>query len=492
MSTDQTGVQEGSLFTSLHWAAFGGDVAKVKELLASSGKNLLSTLDDSANETGASPLHWASVQGNVEIVSLLVSAGAAVERADLNGQTAVMHAVQNSHLLLVHLLADVAGADLHVRDREQHTLLHWATYRDDAKMCTFLLNRGLSPNDCDANGATALHWAAVRGLPGIVPLLLDHGGDRSIRDKAGKTPLEVAEANGHVMCATQLKRTEGAETAVLKESKRQKLWWAGFVGPLAYWALVLDNFPLVGLAGIVAACTGAVQTGWLQRQMMGPGGLRSGFPFGVMCATCAGILYCYYAFFFAQATSLFSIVWLAGMSVLFVWLYYVKRDPGKLRASDDVLAEWSSVDHFCPYCMMEVRVARAHHCRRCNQCVARFDHHCPWLDTCVGLRNQKFFLLLLATANVYHVMWLWQCLSFLSSAGFFEHLALLMFFVVESLQFIGQFLLLVDQLKSMLLDVTTFEEIGKKKRIFNRGCVTNVNNYWGLAGSAQIDYSAQQ
>ena len=57
----------------------------------------------------------------------------------------------------------------------------------------------------------------------------------------------------------------------------------------------------------------------------------------------------------------------------------------------------------CEYCNRK-KFLRSSHCRTCNVCVLRRDHHCVWIANCVGIGNNRFFFIfcLWVTVNFFY------------------------------------------------------------------------------------------
>ncbi|ESS30777.1 DHHC zinc finger domain-containing protein [Toxoplasma gondii VEG] len=64
---------------------------------------------------------------------------------------------------------------------------------------------------------------------------------------------------------------------------------------------------------------------------------------------------------------------------------------------------------FCTTCNI-YRPPRSVHCAICDNCVERFDHHCPWLGNCIGLRNYRTFIFFVIFCSLLSVF------TFVSSA----------------------------------------------------------------------------
>lgn len=67
----------------------------------------------------------------------------------------------------------------------------------------------------------------------------------------------------------------------------------------------------------------------------------------------------------------------------------------KLPRTKDVVVNGHTVKvKYCETCLL-YRPPRTSHCSICNNCVQRFDHHCPWVGQCIGLVSSTFLFFFL-------------------------------------------------------------------------------------------------
>ncbi|ORZ40651.1 DHHC palmitoyltransferase-domain-containing protein [Catenaria anguillulae PL171] len=121
-------------------------------------------------------------------------------------------------------------------------------------------------------------------------------------------------------------------------------------------------------------------------------------------------------------------VWAAtGCGVLWVLCGSMSRDPGRISDKDQAEA-WGKVwpcdnilyfdGHECRTCLFE-KPARSKHCSLCKACIARNDHHCVWINQCVGNANQPHFIAFLVCTT-----WIAAYTAYLSLAIAIHDLAM--------------------------------------------------------------------
>jgi hypothetical protein len=161
--------------TQLHYCADNGLTTSVKRLL--SIRNINVNVKDDGD--GWTPLHWAALNGHVEITRLLLQNGAEVNAESNGGWTPLHWAASQGYIDILHLLVE-NGADLEAQSNNGGRALHFAAYNGHLPFIQELISRyHVDINARWNDGFTSL-WMARHGRPHphptVITFLQSNGG----------------------------------------------------------------------------------------------------------------------------------------------------------------------------------------------------------------------------------------------------------------------------------------------------------------------------
>eukprot|EP00301_Raphidiophrys_heterophryoidea_P006582 c12645_g1_i2.p1 GENE.c12645_g1_i2~~c12645_g1_i2.p1 ORF type:complete len:447 (+),score=86.17 c12645_g1_i2:728-2068(+) len=269
------------------------------------------------------------------------------------------------HLHVLYTLVMEFGFEVKGEDAFGRTCLHWAAYHDQVQECAFLRRLGLSPLATDNEGRTPLHWAAIKGSTTCVSALCMGSGTQalSMRDKDNRTPIAIAGSHG-------------IYSPIFKRLSSPRLYGKRLFDRTMFMAAVIIGLLIV--------------SSWVMMT-------SNPTPWYIML---------YFGCF--------------ELCIVFSFVKSIFSDGGSIHVDHDlstspVRMAPNEMDRFSPatdsfpvcYTCNTKRVLRSKHSSITNRCIARFDHHCPYVSNDVGLGNQ-----------VYFVMFLWS-VTMTTGAGIF-------------------------------------------------------------------------
>uniref|UniRef100_A0A6Q2YGK1 Ankyrin 2 n=1 Tax=Esox lucius TaxID=8010 RepID=A0A6Q2YGK1_ESOLU len=220
-------------FTPLHIAAHYGNV-NVATLLLNRGAAV-----DFTARNGITPLHVASKRGNTNMVRLLLDRGSQIDAKTRDGLTPLHCAARSGHDTAVELLLE-RGAPMLARTKNGLSPLHMSAQGDHVECVKHLLQHKAPVDDVTLDYLTALHVAAHCGHYRVTKLLLDKRANPNARALNGFTPLHIACKKNRVKVMELLVKY-GASIQAITESGLTPIHVAAFMGHLNIVLLLLQN-----------------------------------------------------------------------------------------------------------------------------------------------------------------------------------------------------------------------------------------------------------
>ncbi|XP_058262122.1 ankyrin-3 isoform X18 [Hemibagrus wyckioides] len=209
-------------FTPLHIAAHYGNI-NVATLLLNRGAAV-----DFRARNDITPLHVASKRGNSNMVKLLLERGARIDAKTKDGLTPLHCGARSGHEQVVEMLLD-RGAPILSKTKNGLSPLHMATQGDHLNCVQLLLHHDVPVDDVTNDYLTALHVAAHCGHYKVAKVIVDKKANPNAKALNGFTPLHIACKKNRIK-VMELLLKHGASIQAVTESGLTPIHVAAFMG----------------------------------------------------------------------------------------------------------------------------------------------------------------------------------------------------------------------------------------------------------------------
>uniref|UniRef100_A0A671RV59 Ankyrin-3-like n=1 Tax=Sinocyclocheilus anshuiensis TaxID=1608454 RepID=A0A671RV59_9TELE len=208
-------------FTPLHIAAHYGNI-NVATLLLNRGAAV-----DFKARNDITPLHVASKRGNANMVRLLLERGARIDAKTKDGLTPLHCGARSGHEQVVEMLLD-RGAPILSKTKNGLSPLHMATQGDHLNCVQLLLHHNVPVDDVTNDYLTALHVAAHCGHYKVAQVLVDKKANPNAKALNGFTPLHIACKKNRIK-VMELLLKHGASIQAVTEVREQDFFFSEYL-----------------------------------------------------------------------------------------------------------------------------------------------------------------------------------------------------------------------------------------------------------------------
>ena len=331
-------------------------INETKARLISNKQKFDEFINEVEETEGFTPLHYSSFRGNIKICSILIENGANINKLSIHNYNMIHMAAKGNQPGTIVFFKEKYLQKIEALDDKGCTPLHLAVQFGSEAALLFLLAFGVNVNYKDNKGYTPLHYAVKYNRLKIAKKLIQRGANKDLRDyEINFTPVEMAKGKNDFI--EVFRKKDIFEILFLRpnivKKKYRKINFFTF--------LIIHIFIFFTNYLIILPNINKVKISYI------------------------------------YVISFIIII------LLFFMLHF--SDPGRVKTKRymsfiDIINKEEDINNFCPQCKVKITSIHTKHCIICDDCFEEFDHHCFWVDNCIGKNNFGLFFIFLCLVNL--------------------------------------------------------------------------------------------